>query len=82
MPSQMCASTGLAGSTSCQGDSGGPLVRNSDFLKQIWELAGVISFGISTCGNADFPLGLTRIEGEVNLWLQEIVGRELPIHPK
>ena len=82
MASQMCASTGITGSTSCKGDSGGPLVRNSNFLKQIWELAGVVSFGISTCGNADFPLGFTKVEGEVNVWLQEIVGRELPIHPK
>eukprot|EP00092_Neocalanus_flemingeri_P007897 GFUD01008523.1.p1 GENE.GFUD01008523.1~~GFUD01008523.1.p1 ORF type:complete len:424 (-),score=71.80 GFUD01008523.1:63-1334(-) len=78
----LCASTGVVGSTSCKGDSGGPLVRNSNFQKQIWELAGVVSFGISTCGNEDFPLGFTRVEGEVNLWLREIVGRELPKHPK
>eukprot|EP00092_Neocalanus_flemingeri_P038665 GFUD01042096.1.p1 GENE.GFUD01042096.1~~GFUD01042096.1.p1 ORF type:complete len:272 (+),score=58.41 GFUD01042096.1:549-1364(+) len=78
----LCASTGVVGSTSCKGDSGGPLVRNSNFQKQIWELAGVVSFGISTCGNENFPLGFTRVEGEVNLWLRETVGRKLPKHPK
>jgi secreted trypsin-like serine protease len=80
LTSHMCASTGIPRSTSCIGDSGGPLVRNSDFQKQIWELAGVVSFGTKTCGNVDYPLAFTRVEGEVNLWLREIVGRELPGH--
>jgi len=78
IPTHMCASTEVQGKASCKGDSGGPLVRQVDFLKQISELAGVVSFGVSICGNADFPLGFTRIEGEINSWLQEQVGQELP----
>ena len=83
LPSHMCASTGVIGKSSCQGDSGGPVVRNSNFhnFPEIWELAGVVSFGIRTCGNVDFPMGFTRIEGEVNSWLQQLVGREMPSHP-
>ena len=80
IPAHMCASTGVVGSTSCRGDSGGPLVRNIDFNKQIWELAGVTSFGISTCGNQDYPLGFTRVEGEVNIWLRKLVGTDLTGH--
>ena len=77
--SHLCASTGVHGSTSCKGDSGGPLVRQVDFFRQISELAGVVSFGISTCGNADYPFGFTRIDGEVNSWLREHVVEELPM---
>ena len=77
----MCASTGVEDSATCKGDSGGPLVRNIHFLKQIWELTGVVSFGTSTCGNVDYPLVFTRIEGEVNIWLRNLVGRDLPGHP-
>ena len=81
IPSHMCANGTMEFSGSCKGDSGGPLVREPDFM-QVFELAGVVSFGISTCGNGDYPLGFTRIDGEINLWLRKLVGRELPIHPK
>jgi len=78
LPSHMCANTTAEFGASCKGDSGGPLVRG----REVFELAGVVSFGIRTCGNVDYPLGFTKIAGEINQWLQTLVGRELPKYPK
>ena len=82
LPSHLCATTDVSGKASCGGDSGGPLVRYSNLPKfpEIWELAGVVSFGKRVCGNVNAPLGFSRIGGEINSWLQEIIGSELPTH--
>eukprot|EP00092_Neocalanus_flemingeri_P002626 GFUD01002813.1.p1 GENE.GFUD01002813.1~~GFUD01002813.1.p1 ORF type:complete len:394 (+),score=79.73 GFUD01002813.1:712-1893(+) len=75
LPSQICVSSGTSGQAPCQGDSGGPLVRLVDRSKEVWELAGVISFGPGVCGNAYHPVGLTRISGDVLEWVRAVVGR-------
>jgi len=67
LTSHICATTRISGKTTCLGDSGSPLVRE---VGQVWELEGVVSFGISTCGNADYPLGFTRVRGEVDSWIR------------
>ena len=75
LPNQMCASSGTPGQAPCQGDSGGPLVRLVDRRSEIWELAGVVSFGPGVCGNVDHPVGLSRISGELLEWVRGVVGR-------
>jgi secreted trypsin-like serine protease len=46
-----------------------------DRRKEIWELVGVVSFGPGLCGNADHPVGLTRIYGDMLEWVRGVVGR-------
>ena len=75
LPNQICASSGTPGQAPCQGDSGGPLVRLVNRRKEIWELVGVVSFGPGLCGNADHPVGLTRISGDMLEWVRGVVGR-------
>ena len=72
----ICASSGTVGQAPCQGDSGGPLVRKVDRVKDIWELVGVVSFGPGVCGNADHPVGFTRLSGQISEWVRGIVGRD------
>ena len=36
---------------------------------------GVVSFGPGLCGNADNPVGLTRISGDMLEWDRGVVGR-------
>ena len=84
LPSHICVTAGRdnIGQSSCKGDSGGPLVRNFESTsEEVWQLAGVVSFGTSNCGNVDLPLGFIRIDGEVNTWLRNIVGQVLPEYP-
>nr|XP_023685053.1 venom peptide isomerase heavy chain-like isoform X1 [Paramormyrops kingsleyae] len=58
-PEMICA--GKSGKDSCQGDSGGPLMCISkDGSKEIWKLAGIVSYGIG-CGRAAFPGVYTRV---------------------
>ena len=82
LPSHICVSGVDLGKSACQGDSGGPLVRNlQSTSEEVYQLAGVVSFGTNNCGNVDLPLGFVRIEGEVNTWLRFIIGDRLPVYP-
>ena len=82
LPSHICVTGGEVGKSSCKGDSGGPLVRNFESsTEEVWQLAGVVSFGTTNCGNVDLPLGFIRIDGEVNTWLRDTIGDILPEYP-
>ena len=70
-----------AGQSTCRGDSGGPLARLADGNHDIWELVGVVSFGVSRCGSAELPMGFTRIAGELNHWLRRLIDSDLPQRP-
>ena len=78
--SHMCATSGEIGKGACVGDSGSPLNSVMDEKKDIWELAGVVSFGSKLCGNVDRPLGFTRISLGIGSWIRGVVGDELPSH--
>lgn len=56
---------------SCGGDSGGPLqrVENSEHGPRYF-LIGVVSFGNSDCGLAEFPAIYTRV-GAYMKWILE-----------
>ena len=59
---QICAG-GEAGRDSCRGDSGGPLMqreRGEDGTPK-WVCVGVVSFGPSPCGMADWPGVYTKV---------------------
>ncbi|XP_075147746.1 serine protease ea-like isoform X1 [Haematobia irritans] len=59
--SQMCAS-GQAGVDSCGGDSGGPLVIQQRVDKRdVYVLAGIVSFGPKPCALAGWPGVYTRV---------------------
>ena len=78
----MCVWKQDSGANACPGDSGGPVSR----LRRAhvrdpgsWELAGVISFGVTKACASNTPLVLTRIENqEILSWLQEVIGEEMP----
>ncbi|XP_023685135.1 venom peptide isomerase heavy chain-like [Paramormyrops kingsleyae] len=58
-PEMICA--GESGKDSCQGDSGGPFMcMTKDGSKEIWKLAGIVSYGRG-CGQAAFPGVYTRV---------------------
>ena len=69
----LCVSTGVPGSAPCVGDSGGPLVRVADRNLNQFELVGIVSFGPSVCGKSEFPIGTTRIGGDILAWIEDIV---------
>ncbi|XP_013102919.1 serine protease easter isoform X2 [Stomoxys calcitrans] len=59
--SQMCAG-GQAGVDSCSGDSGGPLVIQQRIDKRdVYVLAGIVSFGPKPCGLPGWPGVYTRV---------------------
>ena len=74
-----CAVSTTDPAGTCKGDSGGPLVREVDVINQVFTLVGVTSFGLHTCGSSDFPLGFTKIEGYISLWLQGLIEADLPL---
>ena len=59
---QFCAG-GEAGRDSCRGDSGGPLMQRErgDDGTPKWVCVGVVSFGPSPCGMADWPGIYTKV---------------------
>ena len=69
----LCVSTGVPGSSPCIGDSGGPLVRIVDKELNQFELIGIVSFGPDVCGNSEYPIGTTRIGGDILAWIENIV---------
>ncbi|XP_073816008.1 serine protease ea-like [Musca autumnalis] len=68
--SQMCAG-GEAGIDSCTGDSGGPLVvRQKLDNRDVYILAGIVSFGPKQCATAGWPGVYTRV-GAYADWILE-----------
>jgi len=55
---------------SCSGDSGGPLLALDQSFR--WSVAGVVSFGPSTCGNI-VPGVYTRVDRYLD-WIQRVTG--------
>ncbi|XP_019847201.2 serine protease easter [Bactrocera dorsalis] len=67
--SQLCAG-GDGGSDTCSGDSGGPLMFQ-DIVngKPVYFAAGIVSFGPSLCGVADWPAIYTRVGAFID-WIE------------
>ncbi|XP_058983039.1 serine protease easter isoform X3 [Musca domestica] len=66
--SQMCAG-GVEGVDSCRGDSGGPLViKQRVENRDVYVLAGVVSFGPTPCGLPGWPGVYTRVGAYVD-WI-------------
>ena len=84
--SHMCVWKRGGQANGCTGDSGGPVARlRRDCIEEkgFWELAGVVSFGVTKSCGSDTPLVLTRIgEPGILSWLKGLVGRELPNPPE
>lgn len=58
---QMCAG-GQRGVDTCNGDSGGPLVARENIDKRdVYVLAGIVSFGRNECGTEGWPGVYTRV---------------------
>ena len=81
----MCVWKEGSGSNGCKGDSGGPvseLIRKGLYDKGSWDLAGVVSFGVSRACGANAPLVVTRVsEPSILNWIKERVGKDLPYRP-
>lgn len=54
---QLCAGGDATGRDSCRGDSGGPIMtkHNPDEYHTYYYLAGLVSFGLSPCGQTGWP---------------------------
>ena len=78
----MCVWKPGSRSNGCQGDSGGPvaeLIRERVYDKGSWNLAGVVSFGVTSACASNTPLVLTRVsEPSILNWIKETVGKDLP----
>jgi secreted trypsin-like serine protease len=58
---QVCAGYREGGKDACEGDSGGPLVvAEGEGEDAVWQLAGIISWGAGSCGEANRPGVYTR----------------------
>ncbi|XP_017094552.3 serine protease easter [Drosophila bipectinata] len=71
--SQLCAG-GALGVDSCSGDSGGPLTVEADTPggHRFVYLAGVVSFGRSSCGKSEFSGVYTRVNKYVS-WIRNTI---------
>ncbi|CAG4953655.1 unnamed protein product [Parnassius apollo] len=67
---QMCAG-GVKGEDSCRGDSGGPLMGQMP-TAQNWLVVGVVSYGPTPCGTANWPGVYTRVGAFVDWILSHI----------
>ena len=81
----MCVWKEGRAANACKGDSGGPvsiLKRKNLHDRGVWELGGVVSFGVSSACGSDTPLVVTRVgDSEVMSWLKELLGKDLPERP-
>ena len=66
----LCAGYTEGGKDSCGGDSGGPLVAGAPGN---WKLAGLVSFGSTTCGAPNLPGVYTRVSRFVD-WIESHTG--------
>ncbi len=61
LPHLLCAGYPASSRGSCVGDSGGPLMVYSESLGQYFQ-AGMVSGGVSHCGNTDIPDYYVRLD--------------------
>ena len=82
----ICVGKDDSNANGCNGDSGGPLSRlyRSEAKDEgFWELAGVVSFGVTTNCGSKTPLVLTRVgEPAILDWVRDKVGTSLPSTPE
>ncbi|KAK3853090.1 hypothetical protein Pcinc_040349 [Petrolisthes cinctipes] len=71
-PGMICAG-GQAGKDACKGDGGGPLACESSTGSGVWELTGIVSWGIG-CGAPGVPGVYVNIAYYSN-WIREITTR-------
>ncbi|XP_075147747.1 serine protease ea-like isoform X2 [Haematobia irritans] len=70
--SQMCAG-GEKGVDSCRGDSGGPLVVKQTLdNRDVYVLAGIVSFGPTQCATSEWPGVYTRVGAHADWILYSI----------
>ncbi|CAH1781862.1 unnamed protein product, partial [Owenia fusiformis] len=67
----VCAGSIVGGIDTCQGDSGGPLVTQMSHNSSLWQLSGVISWGIG-CGDPSYPGVYTDVI-LFNNWIKGII---------
>ena len=60
-PQLLCAGYEVSSRGSCQGDSGGPLVQFDEDAGQYFQV-GMVSGGVSQCGNTDIPDYYARLD--------------------
>ncbi|CAH1781863.1 unnamed protein product [Owenia fusiformis] len=69
----VCAGSIAGGIDTCQGDSGGPLVTQMSHNSSLWQLSGVISWGIG-CGDPSYPGVYTDVI-LFNNWIKGIISK-------
>ena len=66
----------------CKGDSGGPVTRlhrTSVTDRGTWDLAGVVSFGVSPVCGSKTPLVVTRVaDPEILNFVRDVIGSSVP----
>lgn len=69
---QICAG-GEQGIDSCRGDSGSPLMKyNESADPPYWSVVGIVSFGVSRCGEAGWPGVYTRVDKYIQWMLSKM----------
>lgn len=69
----LCVWTREPGRAACQGDSGGPLTRVTNITSYQRQLLGVISLGPSVCGAGTFPVIVSRLQGDLLDWVNNLI---------
>lgn len=70
---QLCAG-GQKGFASCGGDSGGPLMTmdTTNIKSPYWYCAGIVSFGLKSCGQDGWPGVYTRVSAYTDWIVQNM----------